>query len=84
MSGLDRETYYGKISKSAKMINKLDPGQISEGIKVVQMHFEKSMRDITNVHLKDGNLDIPEIRLKKKEPTEYVVEEAQEENDLER
>lgn len=32
MSGLDRNTYYGKISKTVKEFNKLDLNQVSDGI----------------------------------------------------
>lgn len=76
MSGLDLNTYYGKVSKSARIFNRLDLEEIREGIEVAQMQFNRDHKDISNVHLKDGNLDIPSIRLKKrKEPIEYVIEE---------
>lgn len=83
MSGLDNNTYYGKISKTTRAFNKLDPEQIREGIEIAQMQFSRDNKDITNVHMKDGNLDVPYVSLKKtKEPIEYVVEEQ--EDDLER
>lgn len=75
MSELDRETYYGKISKSARVFNKLDPEQVKEAIKLASIQFNRYSRDITNVHLQEGNLDIPYIKLDNKEPIEYVIEE---------
>ncbi len=72
MSELDRETYYGRISKLARVYNKLDPEQVKEAIKIASIQFN---RDITNTHLQKGNLDIPYIKLDNKEPIEYVIEE---------
>lgn len=63
MSGLDLNTYYGKISKSARVFNKLDPEQVREGIELAQTQVNK---------------DISRVQPKKKEPIEYVVEEEQE------
>ena len=80
MSGLDLETYYGKISKSARVFNKLDPEQVKDAIEVATMQLNKR-RDPTSVHLKDGNLDIPYVELRKKvAPIEYVIEEEKAEN----
>lgn len=77
MSELNNENYYGKISKYSKMLNKLDSKEVREAIEIVQAEFDKSMRAPSNVHLQDENLDIPYVKIKK-EPIEYVVEEAEE------
>ena len=61
MSGLDLNTYYGKISKKARVFNKLDPNQVKEGIEIAQADFNKTMRKPENVHLNQ------------KESIEYVV-----------
>ena len=79
MSGLNLETYYGKISKSTRVFNKLDPEQVKDAIEVAIMQFNRYSRDITNVHLKDNHLDIPYSELRKKvEPIEYVIKEEKE------
>lgn len=77
MSGLDLNTYYGKISKLSRAFNKLDLNQVREAIEVTQINAN---RDISKIHFKDGKLDIPE---KKKESTEYVVKEAQQDEEME-
>ncbi len=64
MSGLDLNTYYGKISKKARVFNKLDPKQVREGIECAQEDFNRDARDITTVHLEDGNLDVEKVNLK--------------------
>lgn len=79
MSGLDLETYYGKISKSAKVFNKLDPEHVKDAIEVAIMQFNKYSRDITNVHMQNEKLDMPYSELRKKvAPIEYVIEEEKE------
>ena len=85
MSGLDLNTYYGKISKKARVFNKLDPNQVREGIELAQIDFNKASKDISTVHLEDGNLDIEQVKYKKnREKIEYVVEEEHEQEGLDR
>lgn len=83
MSGLDLNTYYGKISKLGRVFNKLNPNQVRDAIEVAEMNFNKDMRDISKVHLKDGTLDIQKVKIKKKEPIEYVVKEEKQDNEME-
>lgn len=60
MSGLDLNTYYGKISKLSRAINRLDPEQVREGIEIAQLNVNK---------------DISKVTHRKNEPIEYVIEE---------
>jgi hypothetical protein len=66
MSGLDNNTYYGKISKLGRVFNKLDPNQVREAIGIAQANFSKDIRDVANVDLQYDNLDMPKININKK------------------
>ena len=78
MSGLNGDTYYGRLSKLGRVFNKLDPNQVREAIEIAQMNFNKEMLDISKVDLQYGNKDIPDVKL---EPIEYVVEEEKQKDD---
>jgi hypothetical protein len=67
MSGIDRNTYYGKISKLGRVFNKLDPNQVREAIEIAQANFNKDIRKVSNVHLQDNNLDVPYVSVNRRQ-----------------
>ena len=70
ITDLNRKFYKGKISVLAKQINDTDLKKVVQGINIAD-----AFRDVSKQDLKAGNFDIPKVKLKKKEPIEYVVEE---------
>lgn len=72
MSELNNETYYGKISQLTKNINRPDPNEILQGIKIVTEQWEKDMKDISKVHLEVKNNVAPKVRTEKGKEAEIV------------